>query len=123
MAEANPEPPSISAPPPPLPADSGAGSFGGFFKTERPKLRVTSEYDSESSVFFNKISCKLFDNLAKLKLSFQNANNGELLEPHLFLKSKFFSLQYDVEENDALLNTSFEIAPGLRFRAATELKV
>ncbi|XP_047976435.1 outer envelope pore protein 37, chloroplastic-like, partial [Salvia hispanica] len=111
---------SISASPPPLAAD--AGSFGGFFKMERPKLRVTSEYDSETSVFFNKISCKLLDNLAKLKLSFQNSNNGELLEPHLYLKSKFFSLQYDVEENDALLNTSFEIAPGLRFRAATELK-
>ncbi|KAG6406138.1 hypothetical protein SASPL_133736 [Salvia splendens] len=128
MVEPKPEPPSISAPPPPpLTADGGAvapgqGSFGSLFKIDRPKLRVTSEYDSESSVFFNKISCKLLDNLAKLKLSFQNANNGEVLEPHLYLKSKFFSLQYDVEENDALLNTSLEIAPGLQFRAATELK-
>lgn len=116
-------------PPPPLPAvDGGAaapgfGSFGGFFKMDRPKLRVTSEYDSESSVFFNKISCKLLDNLAKLKLTFQNGSNGEVSEPQIFLKSKFFSLQYDVEESDALLKASYEIAPGLLFRAAHEVKV
>lgn len=89
----------------------------------RPKLRVTSEYDSESSVFFNKISCKLLDNLAKLKLTFQNGSNGEVSEPQVFLNSKFFSLQYDVEECNALLKASFEVAPGLQFRAAHEVKV
>ncbi|XP_057777893.1 outer envelope pore protein 37, chloroplastic-like [Salvia miltiorrhiza] len=131
MVEPKPGPPSIPPPPPPPPpppaADGGVEapgvvSFGGFFKMGRPKLRVTSEFDSESSVFFNKISCKLLDNLAKLKLTFQNGSNGEVLEPQIFLNSKFLSLQYDVEESDALLKANFEIAPGLQFRAAHEFK-
>ncbi|KAH6768260.1 chloroplast outer envelope protein 37 [Perilla frutescens var. frutescens] len=88
----------------------------------RPKLRLTSEYDSESSVFFNKISCRLMDNLGKLKLTFQNGSNGEVSEPQIFLNSKFFSLQYDVEESDALLKASYEIVPGLQFRAAHDVK-
>ncbi|KAL3619876.1 Outer envelope pore protein 37, chloroplastic [Castilleja foliolosa] len=123
MAEPNPDP--QYSPPPPSVADGGipsGGGWGGFLKMDRPKLRVTSEYDSESSVFFNKISCKLLDNLMKLKLSFQNSSKGEVSEPQVFLTSKFFSLQYDVVENDALLKSSFEIIPGLQFRSAHEVK-
>ncbi|KAI3459874.1 hypothetical protein Pfo_016537 [Paulownia fortunei] len=124
MIEQKPDPQAFT--PPSSAAGGGAaptgGGFGGFLQMGRPKLRVTSEYDSESSVFFNKISCKLLDNLAKLKLTFQNDSKGEVSEPQVFLTSKFFSLQYDVEESDALLKASFEIVPGLQFRAAHEVK-
>ncbi|GFP87145.1 outer envelope pore protein 37 chloroplastic [Phtheirospermum japonicum] len=124
MAEPNPD--SQCFPPPPSVADGGAtpsgGGWGGFLKMDRPKMRVTSEYDSEGSVFFNKISCKLLDNLMKLKLNFRNNSKGEVSEPQVFLTSKFFSLQYDVVESDALLKASFEIIPGLQFRAAHEVK-
>ncbi|KAL0381998.1 UNVERIFIED_CONTAM: Outer envelope pore protein 37, chloroplastic [Sesamum calycinum] len=88
MAEAKSELQPVAA------ADASGGRFGGFFQVGRPKVRVTSEYDSESSVFLHKASCKLLDNLAKLKLSFQ--------------------------ENDALLKTSFEIMPGFQFKAASK---
>ncbi|KAL8482726.1 hypothetical protein ACS0TY_025682 [Phlomoides rotata] len=96
--------------------------FGGFFQLGRPKLRVTSEYDSDTSVFLHKVSCRLLDNLAKLKFSFYNNSKGEVSEPQISFNSKFFSLQYDVEESDALLKTSFDIMPGLQFRAAHQAK-
>lgn len=124
MVDQNPQPYYLSPPPSPAVDDGGSkgGGFLGLFQMGRPKLRVTSEFDSESSVFFNKISCKLLDNLAKLKLTFQNDSKGEVSEPQVFLTSKFLSVQYDVEESDALLKASFEIVPGLQFRAAHEVK-
>ncbi|EPS68130.1 hypothetical protein M569_06643, partial [Genlisea aurea] len=88
----------------------------------RPKIRLTSEYDSDTSIFFHKISCKLLDDLAKLKLSFQNNSKGEVTEPQVSFKSKFFSLMYDVEETDALFKTSFDVAPGIQFKASYQLK-
>lgn len=108
--------------PQPLAAPAAAGG-GGFFDLGRPKLRLTSEYDSENSVFLHKVSCKLLDNLAKLKLSFYNNNKGEVSEPQITFNSKFFSLQYDVEESDALVKSSFEIVPGVQLRAAHQVKV
>ncbi|XP_075477808.1 outer envelope pore protein 37, chloroplastic isoform X1 [Primulina tabacum] len=103
-------------------ASPKGGFFGGFFQKGRPKLRITSEYDSETSIFLNKVSCRLLDNLAKLKLSFHNNGKGEVSDPQVTFTSKFFSLHYDVEENDALLKASFEIAPGLQFRADHSVK-
>ncbi|KAF2325606.1 hypothetical protein GH714_031023 [Hevea brasiliensis] len=60
-------PPPPTPPPPPPPPTSGPI----FFK--RPSVRVTSEFDSDSSLFLHKVSCKLFDSLAKLK-----AKEGEV---------------------------------------------
>ncbi|EYU36648.1 hypothetical protein MIMGU_mgv1a009845mg [Erythranthe guttata] len=125
MAEPNTD--SDSLPPPPSAADGGGavttgGGFGSFFQLNRPKLRVTSEYDSESLGIFNKVSCKLFDNLAKLKLTFRNDDKGGVSEPQVYLTSKLLSLQYDVAESDALIKASFEIIPGLQLRAAHEVK-
>ncbi|KAH6809316.1 chloroplast outer envelope protein 37 [Perilla frutescens var. frutescens] len=105
-----------------LPIAASATEGGGFFEMRRPKLRLKTEYDSDTSVFLHNVSCKLLDNLGKLKLSFCNNNQGEVSEPQISFKSKFFSLQYDVERNDALLNTSFEIAPGVQLRAAHQVK-
>lgn len=87
-----------------------------------PKLRVTSEYDSEGSVFLHKVSCKLLDDLAKLKLKFHNDNKGGVSEPQVSFTSKFFSLHYDIEENDALLKTSLEIVPGFQVKAEHQVK-
>lgn len=115
MAEAKTDPQPLAAP--------AAAGGGGFIDLGRPKLRLTSEYDSDSSVFLQKVSCKLLDNLAKLKLSFYNNNKGEVSEPQISFNSKFFSLQYDVEEGDALVKTSFEIVPGVQLRAAHQVKV
>ncbi|KAI3470280.1 hypothetical protein Pfo_026943 [Paulownia fortunei] len=120
MAEAISDPKPIAAAA--ASAATNGGEFGGFFQLGLPKLRVTSEYDSDSSVFLHKVSCKLLDNLAKLKLSFQNNSKGEVSEPQVSFTSKYFSLHYDVEESDALLKASFEVVPGFRFRAAHQVK-
>ncbi|KAL1533181.1 Outer envelope pore protein 37, chloroplastic [Salvia divinorum] len=116
MAESKFDPQPIAAPP------SASADGGGLFELGRPKLRLTSEYDSDTSIFFQKVSCKLLDNLAKLKLSFYNNGKGEVSEPQISFISKFFSLQYDVEERDAVLKTSLEIAPGVQLRAAHQVK-
>ncbi|KAJ0603403.1 putative outer envelope pore protein [Helianthus annuus] len=88
----------------------------------RPSIRVTTEYDSDTSLFFHKVSCKLFDNLAKLKLSFQNNSKGHVSDPQLSFISKRISCHYDLHEHNALLNGSFDIAPGLQITAAHDVK-
>ncbi|KAL0359298.1 UNVERIFIED_CONTAM: Outer envelope pore protein 37, chloroplastic [Sesamum angustifolium] len=50
------------------------------------------------------------------------SDKGEVSEPQVTFTTKFFSLHYDVEENDALLKTSFEIMPGFQFKAAQQVK-
>uniref|UniRef100_A0A2P2LE77 Uncharacterized protein n=1 Tax=Rhizophora mucronata TaxID=61149 RepID=A0A2P2LE77_RHIMU len=90
--------------------------------SKRPSLRVTSEFDSETSILFHKLSCRLLNSLAKLKFSFQNNNKGEVLEPHFSLSSKFLSLHYDLEDQNALLKTSFDVGPRLHFDVAHDLK-
>ncbi|XP_010277804.1 PREDICTED: outer envelope pore protein 37, chloroplastic [Nelumbo nucifera] len=92
------------------------------FSFPRPALRVTSEFDSDSSIFLHKISCKLFDSLAKLKLSFQNNKNGEISDPQVGLITKYLSLHYDVEEQSAFVKGSFDVGNRLQFKAAQDLK-
>ncbi|KAK3035400.1 hypothetical protein RJ639_032928 [Escallonia herrerae] len=118
----NPPPPplQLTAPPPPS-QGAGAGVLSLYHR--RPAVRVTSEFDSDSSAFFHKISCKFFDNLAKLKLSFNNNNKGEVAEPRLDFSSKHLSLHYDFEEQNALVNGSFDLAPGLHLKATRDVKV
>lgn len=83
---------------------------------------MTSEFDSDSRVFFHKVSCKLFDDLAKLKLSFVNNVKREISEPLLALTSKHLSIHYDPEEQNALIKTSFDVGPKLQFKAAHDVK-
>ncbi|KAI7737878.1 hypothetical protein M8C21_032142 [Ambrosia artemisiifolia] len=87
-----------------------------------PPLRVTTELDSESGVLLNKISCKLFDSLVKLKASFQNNSKGHVSEPQLSIISKHVSCHYDLHQHNALLNASFPLAPGFNLTAAHDLK-
>lgn len=109
-------PPATSGDPPPPPPRSVG------FLSRRPGIRVTTEFDSDSAVFFHKISCKFFDSLAKLKVSFQNNDKGEVFEPQLALTSKYLSLHYDLEEHNALVKSSFDVGPGLQFRASHDVK-
>jgi hypothetical protein len=84
---------------------------------------VTTQFDSDSSVFFHKISCKFINSLAKLKLSFQNDSKGEIIQPQVTFTSKHLSINYDVEDQNALINTSLEVGPRLQFRAFHDVKV
>lgn len=90
---------------------------------KRPSLRVTSEFDSESQLFFHKISSKLFDGLAKFKLSFQNDQNGEISCPQLGFLAKHFSVLYDVESKNALLSGSVNLSKSLQVKATHDVKV
>lgn len=103
-------------------AADGSNGFVKFPSTWRPRVRVTSEYDSDSFMFFHRISCKLFDNLLKCKLSFQNDAKGEILEPELALISKHLSLHCDIEQNNALAKASVDVGAGIQLKAAHDLK-
>ncbi|KAH0756964.1 hypothetical protein KY290_020457 [Solanum tuberosum] len=111
-----------SSPPESPPVTTGGGFVPAVWFRQRPKIRVTTEFDSDSSVFLHRISCKVLDSLAKLKFSFQNNGKGELSDPQLALTSKYLSLHYDIEEKNALVNASFDVAPGLQFKAVHEVK-
>ncbi|KAL3507019.1 hypothetical protein ACH5RR_032401 [Cinchona calisaya] len=119
MVEPEPPPQSPTLTPPP---PAGSGGFGAVFFQRRPKIRVTSEYDSDSSVFFHKISCKLLDSLAKLKFTFQNDGKGEISVPQLAFTSKYLSLHYDIEERNALVKGGLDVGPSLQFKAAHDVK-
>ncbi|XP_057957085.1 outer envelope pore protein 37, chloroplastic [Malania oleifera] len=137
MVDSAPENPIFFAPPPPSPGDpplplqlqsaplSPPAPPTAGLSFPRPAIRVTSEFDSDSSVFFHKISCKLFDSLAKLKLklSFQNNDKGEVFEPQVALISKHLSLHYDLQDHNALIKGSFEVADTLHFKAAHDVKL
>lgn len=128
MGQLEPAPlnPNLSFPPPPPPALVGPPpprqDGGGFLKFPRPALRVTSEFDSEAEVWFHKVSCRLFDRLAKLKLSFQNDNRGEVSSPQIGFLTKNLSVLYDVESRNTLLKGSLDLAGFLQLRATHDVK-
>ncbi|KAE8710758.1 Outer envelope pore protein 37 [Hibiscus syriacus] len=110
--EPEPEPPPLSPP----------STKPDHFLPSLSSLRVTSEFDSDSRVFFHKLSCKLFDNLAKLKLSFINNSKREITEPQLALFSKHLSVYYDPEEKNAVLQGSYDVNPTWHLKAALDIK-
>ncbi|KAG6727284.1 hypothetical protein I3842_02G122400 [Carya illinoinensis] len=120
---------SATAPPPPSPNHIVPPILApplptkpAFTFPRRPPIRVTSEFDSDSSVFFHKISCKFHEKLAKLKFSFQNHTNGDIVEPQVSFISKHLSIHYDVEDQNALLKASLEVGPRLQLRAVHDVK-
>ncbi|KAJ6366669.1 hypothetical protein OIU77_003116 [Salix suchowensis] len=134
MAESSPPPPLPPSPnhmvppilhtdpPPPPPPPPPPRSCKICLLSKRPKLRVTSEFDSDTSLFFHKVSCKLLDSFAKFKLSFLNNNKGELSQPQFAFTSKLLSIHYDLEEQNALVKGSFDLGPNLHFKAAHDVK-
>lgn len=120
-SSATPDPSSSLQQPPPT--NGGGGGGGGLLSIpRRPPVRVTSEFDSDGAVFLHKISCKLFEGLAKLKLSFQNNNKGQLFDHQLSFTSKYLSLHYDFEEQNALVKSALDLASGLQLRAEHDVK-
>jgi len=139
MADPSSQNPNLATPPPPSSPSpthqiqSGTSELSppsrppcstlSFLKTaNRPKLRVTSEFDSDSLLFLNKVSCKLFDNLAKLKLSFQNNSQREISQPQVSFTSKHVSVLYDVEEKNTFIKSTLDVHPRLQLRALHNVK-
>ncbi|KAH1107516.1 hypothetical protein J1N35_011284 [Gossypium stocksii] len=117
-----PPPPSPLEPEPEPPPPSPPPTKPYQFLSSVSSLRVTSEFDSDSRVFFHKLSCKLFDNLAKLKLSFINNAKREITEPQLALFSKYLSIYYDPEEQNAIFQGYYNVGPTWHFKAAIDVK-
>lgn len=78
------------------------GFEGGHWR-KYASLKVSTEYDSEESIFVNKISARLLDGLAKIKASFQREQAGEIRSPILGFSSKHLSILYDHEDRNALV--------------------
>ncbi|KAM1061361.1 hypothetical protein ACFX2I_025814 [Malus domestica] len=118
-------PPSLpltGSPPPPPPPAAASRTPIVFSFPKRPSVRLTSEFDSDSSVFFHKVSCKLLDSLAKLKLSFSNNHKGELSPPQLTFVSKNLSVHHNFEDQSTLLNGSVDVGQRLHLRATHDLQ-
>ncbi|KAJ8433883.1 hypothetical protein Cgig2_021266 [Carnegiea gigantea] len=114
-----------SSPPPPPPAEQPSQpppSFGLFSFQKRPPIRVTSEFDSDSSIFFHKLSSKLCNGLAKLKFSFQNDPKGKVSEPQLAIITKHLAIHYDFEEQNALVKGFLDVGTNLKLKAAHDVK-
>lgn len=108
--------------PQPLPSTNPIHSRPIFSFPKRPALRITTEFDSESTVFFHKISCKFLDSLAKLKLAFHNNSKGEIAEPQISFVSKYLSLHYDLEDHSALVRSSVDVGPKLKLIGTHDVK-
>ncbi|GMI76505.1 chloroplast outer envelope protein 37, ARABIDOPSIS CHLOROPLAST OUTER ENVELOPE PROTEIN 37 [Hibiscus trionum] len=117
-----PPPPSPIEPEPEPPPPPTAPTEPNPFLSSISSLRVTSEFDSDSRVFFHKLSCKVLDNLAKLKLSFINNSKREITEPQLALFSKHLSVYFDPEEKNAIFQGSYNVDPTWHLKAALDIK-
>ncbi|KAK3158419.1 hypothetical protein QOZ80_2AG0137000 [Eleusine coracana subsp. coracana] len=127
-----PPPPPSPPPPPPPPPEPVAASARASRRL--PDLRVTSEYDSMEGMFVNKVSCKLAGGLAKLRLSFHSDPQGQRilgddLSQQLFAAplvgfiTKHFSVLYDVEERNTLLNADASLPGGaVQLRSSLDVK-
>ncbi|XP_074292063.1 outer envelope pore protein 37, chloroplastic [Silene latifolia] len=110
------------SPPPPQPPQTSPSPPPCSVIRRRPPIRLTTEFDSDTSLFFHKVSSKLFNGLAKLKLSFRNTSVGEVVEPQVSLVTKHLNVHYDVVERNALFNGFFDVGPNLKINAAHDLK-
>ncbi|KAI4297884.1 hypothetical protein L6164_037743 [Bauhinia variegata] len=109
---------------PPQAVQPPVSSYNGpiFSFPKRPTFRVTTEFDSDSAIFFHKISCKLLDSLAKFKFSFHHNSKGDMSEPQLSFVSKHLCVHYDLEDHNALVKSSFDVGPRLHLTAAHDVK-
>lgn len=126
---ANPSPSPIYLLPPALPPAPSptsdpleAARNGRFMSRRRPPLRFTTEFDSEGPLFLHKVSCKLFDSLAKLKFSFQNNTKGEIFCPQLGFITRNLSVLYDVESCNAFLRGSLNLGKNLQLQTTYDIQ-
>lgn len=126
----------LSAPPPPPPMDEDGG--GGVphaaltpappppergLLRRRPAVRVTSEFDSERRLFSHRLSCRVLDGLAKLRLRLHHGAAGGGSPPEVALLARNFSVVIDTASRGAVLRGAADLAGSLRLRAAHNTKV
>ncbi|KAK1628132.1 hypothetical protein QYE76_002447 [Lolium multiflorum] len=105
---------STPTPPPPPP--------GRALLRGRPPIRVTSEFDSERQLFSHRLSCRILDGLAKLRLRVHHGAAGGALPPEVALMARNFSVVVDTASRGAVLRGSTDLSGSLRLRAAHNTK-
>ncbi|KAG2615372.1 hypothetical protein PVAP13_3NG061300 [Panicum virgatum] len=91
----------------------------------RPPIRVTSEFDSERRLFSHRLSCRVLDGLAKLRLRLSHAaGEGGIAwgPPDVALLARNFSVVVDPASRGAVLRGSADLAGSLRLRASHNTK-
>ncbi|OEL38758.1 Outer envelope pore protein 37, chloroplastic [Dichanthelium oligosanthes] len=91
----------------------------------RPPVRVTSEFDSEKRLFSHRLSCRVLDGLAKLRLRVSHGAGGGGIAwgpPEVALFARNFSVVVDPASRGAVLRGSADLAGSLRLRASHSTK-
>ncbi|XP_078441358.1 chloroplast outer envelope protein 37 isoform X2 [Wolffia australiana] len=105
------------------PSSDASVSVAAPKNRSRPAVRVTSEYDSDSQVFYHKVSCKIIDELAKLRISFMNNRDGEISTPMIRLDLwKRLVVDYDVEARNAFVRGTFDVGKNVEIETYHDLK-
>ncbi|XP_008672269.2 outer envelope pore protein 37, chloroplastic isoform X1 [Zea mays] len=92
----------------------------------RPPVRVTSEFDSERRLFSHRLSCRVLDGLAKLRLRISHgAGGGGILwgPTDVGLLARNFSVVVDPATRGAVLRGAADLAGSLRLRASHNTKM
>ncbi|XP_044387700.1 outer envelope pore protein 37, chloroplastic isoform X1 [Triticum aestivum] len=105
--------PSPNPPPPP--------SKSGFLRG-RPPIGVTSEFDSERQLFSHRISCRVLNGLAKLRLRVHHGAAGGAPTPEVALMGRNFSAVVDAASRGAVLRGTADLAGSLHLSAAHNTK-
>lgn len=98
------------------------GPFEGGDWRKYAALKVSTEYDSEESIFVNKISARLLDGLAKIKASFQREQTGEIRSPIFGLSTKHLSILYDHEERNALVTAVTNVGSRVQLKYLRDIR-
>uniref|UniRef100_A0A0D9XXW9 Outer envelope pore protein 37, chloroplastic n=2 Tax=Leersia perrieri TaxID=77586 RepID=A0A0D9XXW9_9ORYZ len=124
----------LSAPPPSQPTDEAEAAPHASPppplspRRRRPTVRVTSEFDSESRLFSHRLSFRLLDGLAKLRLRLHHGGGGGGTgalppAPEVALLARNFSVAVDTAARSALLRGVADLAgSSLRLRASHNTK-
>ncbi|KAL6905890.1 hypothetical protein ACP4OV_003491 [Aristida adscensionis] len=119
-------------PPPPMDHEDGAPQLPAAppppeappLPPRRPPIRVTSEFDSERRLFSHRLSCRVLDGLAKLRLRVSHGAPGGGVPPfpEVSLLGRNFSVVVDTASRGALLRAAADLAGSLRLRASHNTK-
>uniref|UniRef100_A0A0A9F6X9 Outer envelope pore protein 37, chloroplastic n=1 Tax=Arundo donax TaxID=35708 RepID=A0A0A9F6X9_ARUDO len=119
--------PVAPASPAPAPADAERPRGSGLLR-RRPPVRVTSEFDSERRLFSHRLSCRVLDGLAKLRLRVSHGGPGGGAggvawgPPEVALLARNFSVLVDTASRGAVLRGAADLARSLRLRASHSTK-
>lgn len=86
-------------------------------------VKLSTEYDSEGSVFVNRLSARVLNGLAKLTGSIQREPSGDLRYPLLGVVTKYLSVLYDHEDRNALVTMNADIGKNLSVKYLRDIKV